>query len=152
MERLIKRYENRKMYDTEEGSYVSLDDIKSMVRDGETIKVIDNTNDDDLTVQVLTQIVLEETKDGRNPFSSDLLHNAIRWSNNVLDEGIEQVKHRLDDFVPKSIQNIINRTSSKEQEFKELRNRVEHLEHMLNTMTEQSSVSHSEEKSKKSNN
>jgi len=136
-EKIIKRYENRKMYDTTEGSYVTLDDIKKMVRQGNTIKVIDNTNDDDITVQTLTQIVLEETKNGRNPFSSNLLHNAIRWSNEMLDEGFEQVKHRLDDLFPESVQDFLHGKSSRRDEFKQLKNRVEQLEASLQKMIQQ---------------
>lgn len=136
-EKVIKRYENRKMYDTTEGSYVTLDDIKKMVRQGDTIKVIDNTNDDDITVQTLTQIVLEETKNGRNPFSSDLLHNAIRWSNEMLDEGFEQVKHRLDDLFPASVQDFLHGKSSQKDEFNQLKNRVEQLESSLQKMIQQ---------------
>lgn len=137
MEKVIKRYENRKMYDTSQGSYVSLDDIKEMVRSGDTIKVVDNTNDEDITVQTLTQIVLEESKNGRNPFSSNMLHNVIRWSNNMFDEGFEQVKHRLDDLFPESIQDFLHGKSSKKDEFNQLKNRVEQLESSLQQMIHQ---------------
>jgi len=138
MDRLIKRYENRKMYDTTDGSYVSLDDIKKTIRNGETIKVIDNNSEEDITVHTLTQIVLEESKNGRNPFSSDLLHNAIRWSNNMIDEGIEHVKHQLDEFMPKSLHNFLNRRAEKttDKDIDELHKRVEQLEESIKKLSD----------------
>ena len=62
MIRLIKRYESRKLYDTEESRYVSLDEIAEWVRTGQEVKVIDNASADDVTAQTLTQIILEEQR------------------------------------------------------------------------------------------
>lgn len=64
--KLIKRYTNRKLYDTERSCYVTLDEIAEMVRDGEEVAIIDNRSGEDLTTVTLAQIVYEaEKKDKR---------------------------------------------------------------------------------------
>ena len=64
MIRVIKRYESRKLYDTEESRYVSLEDIARWVREGQQMQVVDNGTAEDVTAQVLTQIILDEGKRG----------------------------------------------------------------------------------------
>src|SRR5438067_11357440 len=61
---LIKKYANRKLYDTRASRYVTLDGIAQLVRDGHEIKVVDRDNGQDLTQVTLSQIVLEEEKRG----------------------------------------------------------------------------------------
>lgn len=60
--RTIKRYSNRKLYDTEEKKYITLDQIAVLIRDGADIKVIDNATSEDLTTITLSQILLEQEK------------------------------------------------------------------------------------------
>ncbi len=64
MYRLIKRYESRKLYDTEESRYVSLDELAEWIRTGKDVKVIDNATGADVTAQMLTQIILDEGRRG----------------------------------------------------------------------------------------
>ncbi len=60
--RTIKRYANRKLYDTRDSRYVTLDHIAAMVRAGDDVKVVDNTTRADLTTATLAQIIFEEEK------------------------------------------------------------------------------------------
>ncbi len=62
--RIIKRYANRKLYDTQRSRYVTLDQIAGMIRAGEDVKIVDNTSKEDLTALTLTQILFEEEKKG----------------------------------------------------------------------------------------
>ena len=62
--RVIKRYANRKLYDTQRSRYVTLDQIAEMIRAGEDVKIVDNNSKDDLTALTLTQILFEEEKKG----------------------------------------------------------------------------------------
>src|SRR3982750_502808 len=64
MIRLIKRYESRKLYDTEESRYVSLDEISGWIRQGQEVRVQDNATNNDVTSQTLTQIILDEGRKG----------------------------------------------------------------------------------------
>ncbi len=62
--RTIRRYPNRKMYDTQESHYVNLQQIADLIRGGEEIRVIDKASHRDLTAATLCQIIFEETKRG----------------------------------------------------------------------------------------
>jgi polyhydroxyalkanoate synthesis repressor PhaR len=59
-ERLIKKYPNRRLYDTETSTYITLSDVKQLVLDQEDFKVMDAKSNDDLTRSILLQIILEE--------------------------------------------------------------------------------------------
>jgi polyhydroxyalkanoate synthesis repressor PhaR len=60
--RIIKRYANRKLYDTQRSRYVTLEQIAEMIRSGEDVQIVDNNSKDDLTSVTLTQIIFEEQK------------------------------------------------------------------------------------------
>src|SRR5437773_12472392 len=60
--KVIKRYSNRKLYDTVESRYVTLDEIAEMVKQGVEVKIVDNRSKDDLTSVTLAQIIFEEEK------------------------------------------------------------------------------------------
>ena len=62
MSRTIKRYANRKLYDTTQSCYVTLDEISELVKDGEDVHIVDNATSEDLTAVTLAQILLEEEK------------------------------------------------------------------------------------------
>ncbi|TAN53223.1 MAG: polyhydroxyalkanoate synthesis repressor PhaR [Betaproteobacteria bacterium] len=76
--RLIKKYPNRRLYDTKTSSYITLADVKQMVLKQEDFQVIDAKSNDDLTRQILLQIILDEESGGVPMFSSDLLSQMIR--------------------------------------------------------------------------
>lgn len=61
-ERIIKRYQNRKLYDTSQSRYVTLNDIADMIRQGVDVKIVDNASKEDLTSLTLTQIIFEQEK------------------------------------------------------------------------------------------
>src|SRR5881227_2412847 len=77
--RLIKKYPNRRLYDTKTSSYITLADVKQMVLKQEDFQVIDAKSGEDLTRQILLQIILEEESGGVPMFSSDLLAQLIRF-------------------------------------------------------------------------
>ena len=76
--RLIKKYPNRRLYDTKTSSYITLVDVKQMVLKNEDFQVVDAKSGEDLSRQILLQIILEEESGGRPLFSSDLLSQMIR--------------------------------------------------------------------------
>ena len=132
MARRIKRYENRKLYDTEASAYVSQADIADLVRQGETIEVIDLATEKDITAQILTQIILEEGKRGNTTISTETLHDLVRRSGAALDSGIEQIRHSVDDLVQSSLGRV-NKLIHGEQpsELKQLRDQLGNLESLL---------------------
>src|SRR5258706_13670059 len=96
--RLIKRYGNRKLYDTLESRYITLEEIARLVRSGSDVKVIDNENGDDLTTITFAQIILEEEKRRSSLLSLGLLRELIKNGEETLatlrssvDKGIEAI-------------------------------------------------------------
>lgn len=75
--KIIKRYSNRKLYDTEQSSYVVLNDIEKMIRNNEEIRVIDNETKDDITNSTLTQIIFGAEKKSKYTAPLDILKNII---------------------------------------------------------------------------
>ncbi|MFB6247423.1 MAG: polyhydroxyalkanoate synthesis regulator DNA-binding domain-containing protein [Salinibacter sp.] len=135
MPRRIKRYTNRKLYDTESSEYVSLSDIAAMVRRGETVEVVDNTTGEDLTAQTLTQIILEEGKDGREVIPSDLLHQLLRRSGEMVDSGIDQIRSTVDELVRSSLGRLEELVQSpRARELDELRTQLRELEQRISVL------------------
>ncbi len=135
MARLIKRYDNRKLYDTAASEYVSLSDIAGLVRSGETVRVVDNTTGQDLTAQTLTQVILEEGKEGRTAIPSDILHDLLRRSEEALDSGLDQIRTTVDDLIQGSmgrLRRLMQRPRSREVD--ELRAQLRTLERQLSTL------------------
>lgn len=83
--KVIKRYANRKLYDTERSCYVTLEEISQMIKDGEDVQVIDNRSKDDLTAVTLAQILVEEEKKvAKMPLK--LLRGIIQSGNDALND------------------------------------------------------------------
>ncbi len=86
MTRVIKRYANRKLYDTENSHYVGLLDILKLVREGEDIEVVDSRTGEDLTSVTLAQAMTEEEKSGGSKLPLDVLKELIKRGSESLDE------------------------------------------------------------------
>lgn len=121
------------MYDAEAKRHISLEEIAQLVRNGEEVQVIDNTTNEDITSQTLTQVIFEEGKKGRNPLSPDVLHDVIRWGNHVLDDSLKQFREsieKLDDLVPESLTRLFKKTE-RTSEVEQLKSRIENLEKII---------------------
>ena len=77
--RVLKKYPNRRLYDTHSSSYITLADVKQMVLDGQTFVVRDAKSGEDLTRSILLQIILEEETGGVPIFSTQMLSQIIRF-------------------------------------------------------------------------
>jgi polyhydroxyalkanoate synthesis repressor PhaR len=75
---VIKRYSNRKLYDTQESRYVTLEEIEEMIRGGREISVVDASSGEDLTSVTLTQIILEHERNHRGTLPTGFLHQLIK--------------------------------------------------------------------------
>lgn len=82
--RLIKKYPNRRLYDTQTSSYITLADVKELVLDHGIFQVVDAKTGEDLTRNILLQIILEEEAGGAPMFTSDLLSQMIRFYGNAM--------------------------------------------------------------------
>lgn len=81
--RLIKKYPNRRLYDTRTSSYITLADVKQLVLEREVFQVVDAKSGEDLTRAILLQIILEEEAGGSPMFTSELLAQMIRFYGNA---------------------------------------------------------------------
>ncbi len=77
--RVIKKYPNRRLYDTEISSYITIEDVRQLIVDGEQFEVRDAKSGQDLTRQVLLQIISEHEQDGQPMLSTQLLSQIIRF-------------------------------------------------------------------------
>lgn len=83
---LIKKYGNRRLYDSTHSRYVNLDEVAQMVRDGRDVHVADAVTGEDLTRAVLTQIVVEQAKSDDSAFPLDVLRQMVAASGRVTNE------------------------------------------------------------------
>jgi len=90
----VKRYANRKLYDTERSCYVTLDDIAGMIKTGEEVRVVDNKSGEDLTSVTLAQIIFEAEKK-KNFMSLDLLRDLIRDGGGTISDFARQRVDRV---------------------------------------------------------
>jgi len=93
--RVIKRYSNRKLYDTTNSRYVTLEQIREMVREGEDVKIIDNNSKEDLTSVTLAQIIFEEEKRQRSFLPLATLRGIIRSGGDQLSGVLSQIKDNV---------------------------------------------------------
>lgn len=85
--RLIKKYPNRRLYDTGESCYIKLGAVKEMIEQNITIKVIDSQTEEDITRSILLQIILEQESNQEPLFSTENLENFIRYNGENSREG-----------------------------------------------------------------
>jgi polyhydroxyalkanoate synthesis repressor PhaR len=78
-QRVIKKYPNRRLYDTDTSSYITLTEIKRLVMDSEVFAVVDAKSGEDITRSILLQIILEEEANGSPMFTAPVLANIIRF-------------------------------------------------------------------------
>ncbi len=108
--RVIKRYANRKLYDTTGSTYITLDEIAQMIKSGEEIQIIDNKTKEDLTAVTMAQILVEEEKrERRGEGGSSLtgLRDLIQHNTALLSRRISQPVHNIRSSVEESVSKLI---------------------------------------------
>jgi len=87
---LLKKYANRRLYDTEKSCYVTLNEVAEAIHSGRLVKIVDANSDEDVTAFILTQIVLEKAKTKNALLPVPVLHMIIRYGDNILAEFFEK--------------------------------------------------------------
>jgi polyhydroxyalkanoate synthesis repressor PhaR len=100
-QRLIKKYPNRRLYDTQTSTYITLEDVKQLVLDAEDFKVVDAKTNEELTRSILLQIILEEEAAGAPMFSAPVLANMIRFYGHAMQSV-------MGPFLEKNIQTFLD--------------------------------------------
>ncbi len=106
MPHLIKRYDNRKLYDTDGKRYVSLREVAAMVRTGEEVSVVDNATGADLTAPTLAKVIVEESSEERPRLEPQFLHQVLRWGGRKMASGVEQFQEGLDRLIQASLERL----------------------------------------------
>jgi polyhydroxyalkanoate synthesis repressor PhaR len=101
MIRLIKRYGggSRKLYDTEESRYVSLEEIAGWIRQGQQLRIVDSKTAEDVTAATLAQVIYEGEKRGVSFLSGDFLHQIIRRGGEAVSGQVDQLQAGVDRLV-----------------------------------------------------
>ena len=130
MIRLIKRYGSRKLYDTEESRYVSLEELAEWIRDGQELRVVDKETDEDVTSQTLTQVIVDEGRRESAFPPSALLHEMIRRGEKLVSGGVKQIGDGFDRLLQAGAERMPPLREVRE-ETSVLRRRLEDLEAAL---------------------
>jgi polyhydroxyalkanoate synthesis repressor PhaR len=144
--RIIKRYANRKLYDTEHSRYVTLDQISEMIRAGDDVKIVDNKTKEDLTTVTLAQIIFEEEKKQRSFLPLGAMRNIIQSGGEWFAEAQRRVQSILpgkrheaevppgdDDAPPEATDEAM----VKKRSLASLREWIEHSKHRLDEWQKQ---------------
>lgn len=127
---VIKRYPNRKLYDTEAKKYITLDGIAQLIRDGEDVTVIDHQTEEDLTAVTLTQIIFEQEKKEGGFLPKSVLTSLVQTGGdtlNTLRRGLTaplDMLHHVDDEIERRLQNLISRGELAKDEALRLREKL----------------------------
>lgn len=108
---LLKKYANRRLYNTEKSAYVTLNQVADMIREGREVEVIDAKTEEDVTPFILTQIILEEARKKNALLPVPLLHMIIQYGENVLQEFFEK-------YLEQTIQNYLAYKGAVDGQFK----------------------------------
>jgi polyhydroxyalkanoate synthesis repressor PhaR len=108
----LKKYSNRRLYDTEASKYVTLDDVGDMIKAGRRVSILDAKTSEDVTAFILTQILLEETKKKNILLPVSVLHQIIQFGDNVLGEFFEK-------YLQRAIQNYLDYKQAFDKQMKQ---------------------------------
>lgn len=122
--KIIKRYQNRKLYDTDASCYVTLDEIAEMIQQGEQVSVVDNRNQKDITAATLTQIIFEKQKKSDSPIPISTLRHIIQQGDGSFSSFLEK----------NSDGNQLEVIRTLENQVKDLGTKVESLERKAGVM------------------
>jgi polyhydroxyalkanoate synthesis repressor PhaR len=114
--RIIKRYANRKLYDTEHSRYVTLDQISEMIRNGDDVQIVDNKTKEDLTTVTLAQIIFEEEKKQRSFLPLNAMRNIIQSGGEWFAEAQRRVQSilpgkRKDEVTERDLKDVAETTT-----------------------------------------
>lgn len=135
MPRVIRRYDNRKLYDTEQKRYVSLADLARLIREGYQMQVVENATGEDITARTLTNIIVEEERGGQEPLSTSFLHDVIRWGGRVATVTVDQVEQQFDRLLRASLDRLKPVREARE-ELQKLAERIDRLESAVDELSQ----------------
>lgn len=136
----IKRYANRRLYDTHKSEYVNIEKIAEMVRNGQRLQVIDTSTGDDVTNVILTQIILNEQKDQKEGLPLELLFQLVKRGGSSYMDAMKELMSIGPKVYEKTVEEITSKLSPKarqetptstDDEISELKKRLAEVEAKL---------------------
>jgi polyhydroxyalkanoate synthesis repressor PhaR len=127
---VIKRYPNRKLYDTEAKRYITLDGIADLIRQGEEVVVVDHTTDEDLTAVTLTQIIFEQEKKRGGFLPKSVLTGLVQAGGDTLNTLRRSLTvpldliHQVDSEIERRLQELISKGELAKEEGLNLRDKL----------------------------
>lgn len=112
--KIIKRYQNRKLYDTQQSCYVTLDDIAKMIRADEEVMVIDNKTKNDITAATLTQIIFESEKKASQYSPLFTLREIIQHANGSISSYLAKLGAFPKEYIVKAAQPSTSKSTQQE--------------------------------------
>jgi polyhydroxyalkanoate synthesis repressor PhaR len=109
---LLKKYSNRRLYDTEKSQYVTIENVSDMIKKDREVKIIDAQTKEDVTAFILSQIIMEEAKKKNFLLPVPVLHLIIRYGDNALGDF-------LDKYLHKTIQNYLKYKKAFDEQMKQ---------------------------------
>jgi polyhydroxyalkanoate synthesis repressor PhaR len=92
---VLKKYSNRRLYDTQKSKYVTLNSVRKLIRSGKRVQIVDANTKQDVTAFILTQIVLEQARSKNIILPVPLLHLLIQYGDNVLHDFFEKYLQQM---------------------------------------------------------
>jgi polyhydroxyalkanoate synthesis repressor PhaR len=139
--KIIKRYQNRKLYDTSDSCYVTLEDISEMIKLGEDVEIIDNTTKEDLTSVTLAQIIFEEQKKKTNVLPLGTFKQIIQGGGEAIKDlvtfGAREIGH-VREFVDEKVRPAVSNL----QEIPDLKKEIDSLKRKVASLEQVVSKSH----------
>jgi len=141
--RVIKRYPNRKLYDTETKAYINLDGIAVLIRQGEEVQIVDHGTGDDLTALTLTQVILDQEKKQGGYLPRSVLTGLIRTGGDTLSNlrrtlGSVDLLRQIDEEIDRRLQDLLKGGELAEEEVRRLRDKLLSAEFPLSRRPEAS--------------
>jgi len=109
---LVKKYSNRRLYDTEKSAYITLQEMGQLIKKGHQIQVIDAKTNEDVTAYILTQIILEEARQNNILLPTPVLHLIIQYGGNILEEFFKN-------YLQQVINSYLTYKNSMDQQFRQ---------------------------------
>lgn len=128
--RVIKKYPNRRLYDTAISRYITLEEIRKLVLDNRTFQVVDKRTGDDITRSILLQVIAEQEQGGDPIFQTDLLKHIIRFYGDPMQSSISR-------YLELSMQLFLEKQQNFSDQLRGMLGRAEQPLHQLRELAEE---------------
>jgi polyhydroxyalkanoate synthesis repressor PhaR len=128
--RIIKKYPNRRLYDTEVSRYITLEEVRQLVLDNVKFRVLDKNTHDDITRSILLQVIAEQEEGGNPIFTTELLTRVIRFYGDPMQASITR-------YLELSLQLFVQKQHQFADQLKQLLGQAQHPVQVLNDLAEQ---------------